>query len=598
MSAKFPEQHTNPVSNEVETPMKMAWMSDTVAEILRRMDIPYIALNPGASYRGLHDSLVNYLDNKQPQMLTTLHEEHAVAMAHGYAKVTGRAMAVALHSNVGLMHATMAIYNAWVDRAPIIMLGATGPVDANLRRPWIDWIHTSRDQGALIRHYVKWDDQPSSVAATLESVLRGRIIAETLPKGPVYICLDSALQESPLEAQPEIPDLSRFQARQTPVADAQLLDQAAQLLDNAKLPVILLGRVGQSREAWNARVELAERLGAKVITDVNTAAGFPTMHGLHVGAPSGTQRLSAEKCELLCNADVILSLEFLDLGGALRQARKSGEVTGKIIATTLQEYVINGWTLDHGSLAPIDCALSSDTDQVVSGLLSRLSHRERVQIPQKFIDPSLKCPELKGEVDMLKLANAVHQTIANRKTCIMRLPSGWPFGLVDFEDPLDYIGKDGGAGIGSGPGMSIGAALGLRGTDRLPIAVMGDGNLLMAANALWSAARYRIPLLIVVANNGGYFNDVRHQDTVAIHRSRSRDNKWIGQQISDPLVDIPSLARSMGFEAPPTIDRAEELMPALEQGFAAVEDGSSYLIDVTVVGGYYKAPGLQEAQRG
>ena len=146
--------------------------SDVVAETLRALEVPFIALNPGSSYRGLHDSLVNYLGNVQPQMLLCLHEEHAVAIAHGYAKVTGRPMAAAVHSNVGLMHATMAVFNAWCDRMPVLLLGATGPVDAPKRRPWIDWIHTARDQGALIRDYTKWDDQPASAEAARESLLR------------------------------------------------------------------------------------------------------------------------------------------------------------------------------------------------------------------------------------------------------------------------------------------------------------------------------------------------------------------------------------------------------------------------------------------
>src|SRR5438046_10400608 len=160
----------------------MGWGSDVAAEMLRRLDIEYIAINPGASFRGLHDSLVNYLGNRDPQILLTLHEEHAVAIAHGYAKVTGRAMAVAVHSNVGLFHATMAIFNAWCDRMPVLGSGATGPVDAAKRRPWIDWIHTARDQGALVRPYVKWDEQPTSPAATREALLRALWLACTPPR--------------------------------------------------------------------------------------------------------------------------------------------------------------------------------------------------------------------------------------------------------------------------------------------------------------------------------------------------------------------------------------------------------------------------------
>src|SRR3984885_608582 len=187
----------------------MAWASDVFAELLRRLELPYVSLNPGASYRGLHDSLVNYLGNERPEIVLCLHEEHAVALAHGYAKASGRPMAVALHSNVGLMHATMALYNAFCDRVPMLVLGATGPVDAALRRPWIDWIHTAADQGAPIRDYVKWDDQPASVPAAVESLVRAHGLTRTYPSAPVYVCLDAALQEEALATEPSLPDLAR-----------------------------------------------------------------------------------------------------------------------------------------------------------------------------------------------------------------------------------------------------------------------------------------------------------------------------------------------------------------------------------------------------
>ena len=186
------------------------WGSDAVALMLRELDLPYVALNPGASYRGLHDSLVNLLGNRDPQMLLCLHEEHAVAIAHGYFKATGRPMGAIVHSNVGLMHATMAIFNAWCDRAPVFVLGATGPVDAAKRRPWIDWIHTAQDQGALIRNFTKWDDQPASVPAAAKSLLRAWRMMMTPPRGPVYVCLDAALQESRIGELPPLPGAARF----------------------------------------------------------------------------------------------------------------------------------------------------------------------------------------------------------------------------------------------------------------------------------------------------------------------------------------------------------------------------------------------------
>jgi len=190
--------------------------SDVIADALRSLDIPYIALTPGASYRGLHDSIVNYLGNAKPQMLLCLHEEAAVAIAHGYAKVTGKAMVTAVHSNVGLMHATMAMFNAWCDRMPVVVLGATGPVDAVKRRPWIDWIHTARDQGALVREYTKWDDQPSSPGAAREAILRGTWIANTVPQGPVYINFDAELQEAKVSEPLPAIDIARYMPQVRP----------------------------------------------------------------------------------------------------------------------------------------------------------------------------------------------------------------------------------------------------------------------------------------------------------------------------------------------------------------------------------------------
>ena len=173
-----PIVHDSPVRSRESAEF---WGSDVFAAMLRELDMPYISLNPGASYRGLHDSIVNYLGNRAPQMLLSIHDENAVTIAHGYWKASDRMMAAALHSNVGLMHATMSVFDAWCDRAPVLILGATGPWDAAKRRPWIDWVHTCSDQGALIRDYTKWDNQPGSVEAGMEAMLRAAQIAALLP---------------------------------------------------------------------------------------------------------------------------------------------------------------------------------------------------------------------------------------------------------------------------------------------------------------------------------------------------------------------------------------------------------------------------------
>src|SRR5262245_49175881 len=258
------------------------WGSDYLAEVMRALGIEHVVLVPGASFRGLHDSLVNHLGNRQPSMLLTLHEETAVAIAHGYAKVTGKPLGVILHSNVGLMHGTMAIFNAFCDRVPMLIYGATGPMDAHARRPWIDWIHTCTDQAALIRHFIKWDNQPASLPAAAEAMLRAAQIARTAPCGPTYIVFDTIMQEAKLGNPLPLPDVARFAASRPVHPAPEAVADAVRMLVAAKRPLLLPGRVSRSMQAWKERVALAEWLGARVMTDLKSAASFPSDHPLHL----------------------------------------------------------------------------------------------------------------------------------------------------------------------------------------------------------------------------------------------------------------------------------------------------------------------------
>ena len=579
-AARVPAAVEQPVA---AAPSNAIWGSDVVADLLRALDIPYVCLNPGASFRGLHDSLVNRLGNERPQMLLCLHEEHAVAIAQGYAKVTGRPLAAIVHSNVGLMHATMAIFNAWCDRVPVLVIGATGPVDAAKRRPWIDWIHTARDQGALVRPYVKWDDQPASAAAALESVLRAHQRATTLPMGPVYVCLDAALQEERLTAVPPAPDVSRYAAPPPGAPDAALIARAAALLDGAKAPMLLAGRVSRGLDGWNQRIALAERLGARVLTDGKVAAAFPTDHRLHVSPPA--HFLDARAQAALREADVVLSLDWLDLAGTLKQAYGDAPVAARVIHVSLDHLVHNGWSMDHQALPAVDVAIAATPEASVSALLAAVTRRTPAAVPSAPA-PAAAAPPAGGEIEMAQLAAALARATAGRELSLVRLPLGWSGELWHFRHPLDYLGTDGGAGIGSGPGNAVGAALALAGSGRVPVAVVGDGDFLMGATALWTAARYAIAPLIVVANNRSFFNDELHQERVARARGRPVENRWIGQRIAEPDIDLAAMARAQGVAGYGPVVDASDLDGAFARALADVTAGRPAVVDVRVKPGY------------
>ena len=566
-----------------------AWGSDAIAAILRQLDIPFVALNPGASFRGLHDSLVNFLGNERPQMLLCLHEESAVAIAHGWAKVTERPMAAIVHSNVGLMHATMAVFNAWCDRAPLLLLGATGPVDAMKRRPWIDWIHTARDQGALIRHYTKWDDQPASVGAAQEALLRASLIAQTAPRGPVYVNLDATLQEEAIAEMPAPPEAERYRPPMPALPATSAIEAAAEILACAKRPLIMVGRVSRDAEAWQRRVDLAEAVGARVVTSLLVAAGFPTDHPLHAASPG--MFLPPAGVELVADADAILSLDWVDLAGSLRSAYGTKPVAAKIIHASVDQYVHNGWSMDHQGLPPVDVHLLAEPDVALPPLLAairslRPGAAPLPSPPSRQGPPPLAALDTAETIEVPMIATALAAALDGADASIVRVPLSWAGHLWDFRHPLDYLGCDGGGGVGAGPGNAIGAALALRGNERLPVAIIGDGDFLMGNTALWTAAHYGIPVLMVVANNRSFFNDELHQERVAKVRGRPVANRWIGQAIREPDIDIAAMARAQGCVGIGPVERPSGLVAALREGIAAVRAGRPSVVDVRVAMGY------------
>jgi len=559
------------------------WGSDALVELLSRLDLRYVALVPGSSYRGLHDSLVNYNGNRDPQLLVCLHEEHAIAVAHGYAKVTGRPMAVAVHSNVGLMHASMAIYNAYCDRVPMLIIGATGPVDAARRRPWIDWIHTSADQGALIRQYSKWDDQPASVEAALDSLARAYSITREAPSAPAYVCLDVSLQEQSLATPPVIPDVRRDRSPRSHGPDGVAVKTTLEFLGQARRPLFLLGRLGRDEQDWDRRVALAERYGALVISDLKNGAVFPARHPLHPNPPG--MFLPAASAKLIGDADLILSLDWVDLAGTISAAASHGHpAAARIISCTTDSALHNGWSKDSFGREPVDLSVPADPDLLVRALLESDGPAK----PSEWPAADRAAGPAKGEagggsgIFMPDLADALRGALAGSPACLVRLPLGWRGADLEVDHPLDYLGQDGGAGIGSGPGMAVGAALALDGSGRLPVAVLGDGDFLMGGTAVWTAAHYRLPLLIVVANNSFFYNDVVHAERVAGQRQRPARNSWIGQAISDPDPDLAEFARSLGLQAASQVRERAALPAALAHAVATARSGQCVLVDVRV----------------
>ena len=604
-STKAPQLSDKPKASSTNKPT-IGFGSDAVAEQLSKLHLDYIALVPGSSYRGLHDSIVNYNGNASPEMLVCLHEEHTVAIAHGYAKVAERPMAVGLHANVGLMHATMAIYNAFCDRVPMLILGATGPLDAVRRRPWIDHIHTATDQGALIRPFVKMDFQPHSANAAIDDVIHATVSTSAKPCAPVYVCLDLSLQEDEVDATKlHFPNTERYLQAKPPGPSPDEILPIVEALESSKRPLFLFGRRSGSGKHWDERIKLAERYGARVLTDIKQAASFPTDHPCHPCPPSVF--ISPQASEMLRSADVIVSFDWLDLAGTLKAAHDPGvEATGNVVHISLDSALHNGWSKDHFGLPPADIAVYADPDKTLQALVeagadqkheSEWPASQPADQTQTNGTPTSHPTE---DIHQTDLANALYSVLPPDDMCLVRVPLGFKGQDLRATHPLSFMGMDGGAGIASGPGQIVGTALALRDTNPklMAVAILGDGDFLMGSSALWTAARYRLPLLVIVANNGSYFNDEVHQERVAKRRDREVENKWIGMRLDDPAPDPHLIAKGLGCSVVTSsqVTDKSKLENVLKNAVAEVRQGKTVVVDVRVLPEGYSSAVSEKAR--
>jgi thiamine pyrophosphate-dependent acetolactate synthase large subunit-like protein len=351
--------------------------------------------------------------------------------------------------------------------------------------------------------------------------------------------------------------------------------KALELIAAAKKPLLLVGRYDRSEEAWAERIALADALGAAVLCDQKCGVGFPSAHPAYIAAPA--QYPDKRAAALVEEADLVISLDWPDHKGLLALRADNGAGLAAIIASP-DERLHNGWSFDHFPLPEADLRLALKAEIFTAALLPRLAGHN----PASWDIPAAQLPvaPASGPVTLPALAAAFERVRGNRAVCLTRLTFGLPDAMIRFTHPLDCIGYDGGGGIGSTPGITVGAALALKDSARLPVAIIGDGDLLMGNQALWTAAAEKLPALFIVNNNQSFYNDVEHQERVALHRGRPVENKHIGMAIADPDVDLAGLARSQGCTAFGPVSCVEDLDRVLEQAFQAAEAGATVLVDV------------------
>jgi acetolactate synthase-1/2/3 large subunit len=569
---------------------------DFMVDVLKALGIEYVCANPGSTFRGLHESIINYGGNKNPELITCCHEEASVAMGHGYFKVEGKPLAAMLHGPVGIQHASMAIYNAYCDRVPVYLI-AGNVADATLRRPGVEWVHTAQDCASMIRDFTKWDDTPVSLAHFADSAVRAYKIAMTPPAMPVLIVADSDLQEVPIEpgSRLHVPKLPVMAA---PQGDSALVAEAARLLVAAENPVIVADRCARTANGMKLLIELAETLQAPVI-DQLARLNFPTRHSLnHSDNARG----------LIAGADAILGLELTDFWGTVnafrdqltRSSRPIAKPGTKMISITAGDLYAKGNMQDLQRYPELDLAIAGDAEATLPTLIEAVkslltAERKRAiqergaklaEARQKLLERAREAAAYSWDaapISTARLSAELWAQIKNEDWALVSdavFISNWPLRLWDFNKHYQFIGAAGGYGVGYGGPAAAGAALAHRKYGRLSVNIQNDGDLMYGNGILWTAAHHRIPLLSVVHNNRGYHQEVMHVQRMAARHQRGIENSGIGTKLDNPNIDYAKLAQSMGVYGEGPVQDPKDLGPAIRRALEVVRRGEPALVDV------------------
>jgi acetolactate synthase-1/2/3 large subunit len=575
--------------------------SDFMVDVIKTLNIKYLPANPASSYRAIHESLINYGKNSMPEFLTCTHEESGVGIAHGYAKITNKPLLTLCHGTVGLMHATMNVYNAFCDRMPMIVL-AGNDLDAAHRPPGVPTVHSAQDINAIVRDYTKWDDTPVSAQHFAQSFVRAYQIATTPPYAPVVLSLDDGLATEPVRDFGQKLYIPKFVPTAPPAGEAGAVREAARLLVAAERPVIVADRAVNTQRGMNFLVQLAELLQAPMVRQ-RGRLNFPTTH--YLGRPAS----------VIAQADVVLGLELTDYWATVNKfvdnnAEGVGTITAtikpgtKLISIGTQQLMTKANYQEFQRFQSVDVPIAGDVEATLPTLIEAVKYAltddRKTVIAQrgeairkdreKGRDATRQAAAIAWDASPISTARLCAELYAQIKDFDWSLVpssgdvSGWPLRLWPMDKPYHWTGTSGGYGVGWGCPASVGAALANRDEGRFSVAIQSDGDLMYAPGALWTAARHKIPLLSVMHNNRGYHQEVMHVQRLSNFRNRvaniGNDLGPIGTSIMNPDIEYHKLAESMGWWAKGPIKDPAALGPAIKEAVAVVKSGQPALLNV------------------
>ena len=575
---------------------------DYMIDVMRGLGIEHVAAFVGSSFRGLHESIINYGMVTEPNIdfLSCMHEEVSVAMCHGYAKIEGKPMAAMMHETVGLQHASMAIYNAYCDRVPIFLITPGSP-DTRTRKSTIPFVHSVQDGAAIVRDFTKWDDQPASLQHWGESATRAYKYAMTPPCGPVLMVTSTDLQEDPIEDRPK-PSIPKLPRLAPPQAQENAVRELAKMLVAAEAPVLACDRVARTPAGLQSMIELAELLQAPVV-DGGMRMNFPWRHPLNQ---------SSRGRAVIAGADLILGMEMTDFWTTTNSFVPHTEYSSRSFAKAgVKKVSLTGVDLnfhanyqDFQRFPDVDLALEGDAEATLPALIEAVKYLIDSDKKSAFEARGKKLGDAHKKT-MMEMRDAAaegwdSQPITTARLCAelyeqirdldWTLANGtgfqqnWPQKLWTADKHHRYIGDAGAYGIGYTAPAALGAALANKKHGRFTVAIQADGDLMCCPSSLWTAAHEKIPILYLMHNNRAWHQEIMLLQQVANRMQRGADRTHIGTSIRDPFIDYSKLATSMGVYGQGPITDPKDLGAAIKKAVEVVKNGEPALVDVVCQG--------------
>jgi acetolactate synthase I/II/III large subunit len=568
--------------------------SDLMVDALKSVGIEFVMANPGSSFEGLQESLINY-GQHDIEFITALHEESAVAAAHGYAKAEGKPMATLLHGTIGVQHAAMAIYNAYVDRVPIVMIAGLdydGPVAA----------HNATDMGAIVRGFTKWDAQPRTLPEAIAAIQRAYAVAVTPPTAPVLVTLTGAIQKE--ETAGRSISVPPFRPPQMLAADYIATKRIARALVDARNPRINVGRL-RTPAGVTLAIALVELIGAQAGSSApNGPMSFPMSHPLRGNGVDGVP------------VDFTLNLEPGGGPAGPGRGRDSADETAPalpanaLVSATIQSppLLATNFNVGRGSAGntPNTLVIEADAETSLPGILEevktlitsdkrrmisdRAKQNEQAHTAQRTAEWADAIEQARRgwdgtPISLGRLHAELWPLIKNEDVCCSG-PTGFTGGhatrLFNMDKPYSYLGGQGAGGMGYGAPASVGAGLAAKkaGNGRIVVNIQTDGDLNYAPGVLWTMAHHRLPVLTVMHNNRGWHQERMFMQFMAGVRNRGTDRMGIGTSLADPEIDYAKMAQAYGMYAEGPISDPTKLAGAYKRAMDRVKRGEPALVDV------------------